>query len=84
MDINNFHTESVDTLGKEKRDQHIKGDTFVSNTLTLNTPDNIRAQNKSFNSGAPKESFYSGMALSKSAFDTGFRERIRNNLSQQH
>ena len=62
------------------------GDTFVSNTNTLQTPDNIGAQNKSFYDTAPKESFYSGMALSKSAFDTGFKERIRNNnnLSQQH
>ena len=58
----------------------------MSNTHTLHTPDNIRPQNQSFYSTAPKESFYSGMALSKSAFDTGFNERIRNNnnLSQQH
>ena len=80
-----FGSDSLETLDKDRRGPQNPGDTFVSNTRALPTPDHIRAHNASFYSTVPKESFYSGVAMSKSAFDTGFKERTKhsNNLSQQ-
>ena len=43
------------------------------------TPPNQQRQTASFYAMGPKDTFHNAMALSKSAFDTAFRERIHNN-----
>ena len=72
-------TDSLETLDRDRRNKQNPGDTFVSNTHTLPTADNGIIQNQSFYSTAPKESLQSKMAMTKSAFDTGFNKRMENN-----